>query len=165
MTTSTIVAIVAAVLVMGIGGLTTSVDDWYRDLRKARLNPPNWLFGPAWGIILSLAAWSGAWAWSAATDNTARAAVLGAFGFNIVAHLLWSPLFFQLRRPDWALIELPFLWLSVVIAIVVVAPLSAPAAWLLAPYLVWVSFAAYLNLMVVRLNPPFGAQTSPVRRT
>jgi benzodiazapine receptor len=67
--------------------------------------------------------------------------------------MLWSPLFFNLKRPDWALIEVPFLWLSIVALILGMAPFSALASWLLVPYLLWVSFAAFLNLTIVRLNP------------
>ncbi len=68
----------------------------------------------------------------------------------------WSPLFFTLRRPDWALAEIPLLWLSILALIVGLAPISTLAALLLAPYLVWVSVAAALNLEIVRLNGPFG---------
>jgi benzodiazapine receptor len=68
--------------------------------------------------------------------------------------MLWSPLFFNLRRPDWALIEIPFLWLSIVALIFGLAPLS-PACWLLAPYLLWVTFAAFLNLKIVQMNSSF----------
>jgi tryptophan-rich sensory protein len=73
-----------------------------------------------------------------------------------VLNILWSPLFFKLRRPDWALIEVPFLWLSILAPIVLLAPISRTASLLMAPYLVWVSFAAVLNLTIVQLNRPFG---------
>jgi translocator protein len=66
-------------------------------------------------------------------------------------------LFFNLRRPDWALIEIPFLWLSIVALIFGLAPLSPAAGWLLAPYLFWVTFAAFLNLTIVRMNRPFAS--------
>ncbi|HEY3846054.1 MAG TPA: TspO/MBR family protein [Acetobacteraceae bacterium] len=71
-------------------------------------------------------------------------------------NILWSPLFFKLRRPDWALIEVPFLWLSILAPIVLLAPISRTASLLMTPYLVWVSFAAVLNLTIVQLNRPFG---------
>jgi tryptophan-rich sensory protein len=70
--------------------------------------------------------------------------------------MLWSPLFFNLKRPDWALIEVPFLWLSIVALMFGVAPFSILASWLLLPYLLWVTFAAFLNLTIVRMNRPFG---------
>jgi translocator protein len=108
-----VVATGTVILVLAIGGWTTTVDAWYRDLRKPPWNPPNWVFGPAWTVILALAAWSGVSAWTNATDDPGRVLILALFGINIVLHMLWSPLFFALKRPDWALIEVPFLWLSI----------------------------------------------------
>ena len=75
---------------------------------------------------------------------------------NGIANLAWSPLFFKLRRPDWALWEVPLLWLSIVAMMVALAPISWVASLLLVPYLAWVSFATFLNLTIVRLNRPFG---------
>ena len=83
--------------------------------------------------------------------------VAALFLANGLLNIAWSPLFFTLKRPDWALIEVPFLWLSILAPIVLLAPLSGTASLLLAPYLLWVSFAAFLNLTIVRLNGPFGA--------
>jgi translocator protein len=148
----------AAIALAAGGGLLTDIGDWYRDLRKPKLQPPNWLFGPAWTIILGCWAYSAALAWVAAPDTVTQTKVVLVFGFNALLHFLWSPLFFKLRRPDWALIEIVPFWFSIVALILVVAPLSARAAWLLAPYLAWVSFAAWLNWQIVRLNRPFGAR-------
>jgi tryptophan-rich sensory protein len=156
MTIPIIVAAVITLLVLGVGGWMTTVGPWYHNLRKPWWNPPNWIFGPAWTVILGLAAWAGVLAWTAeGADHTRIAA---AFAVNIVFHMLWSPLFFNLRRPDWALIEVPFLWLSIVALMVCVAPYATLAVWLLVPYLLWVAFAAFLNLTIVRMNPPFGAR-------
>ncbi|MDO6416201.1 TspO/MBR family protein [Sphingomonas sp. BIUV-7] len=138
-----------------IGGLMTPIDEWYRDLRKPSWQPPNWAFGPAWTIILGLAAWSAVVAWSAASDNFARRTVILLFASNAVFHLLWSPLFFRLRRPDWALGEVVFLWASLVALVGGLWPISHLASLLIVPYLLWVSFAAYLNLSIVLLNSPF----------
>ena len=82
--------------------------------------------------------------------------ILALFLVNAILNVGWSLLFFRLQRPDWALIEVAFLWLSIVALIVAIAPLSRLAAWLLAPYLAWVAFAAVLNFAIVRLNGPFG---------
>jgi tryptophan-rich sensory protein len=81
--------------------------------------------------------------------------VVGLFALNGFLNVLWSTLFFSLRRPDWALIEVVFLWLSVLLPIVVFWRRARPASLYLVPYLAWVSFAAFLNLAVVRLNAPF----------
>jgi tryptophan-rich sensory protein len=159
--TLSIPAIVAAslcVLLLLVGGLTTNVGPWYRDLRKPPWNPPNWVFGPAWTLILGLAAWAGVLAWTHTRDVGVQGRIAALYGANMVFHLLWSPLFFNLRRPDWALLEVPFLWLSILGLIIGVTPLSPLGGLLLAPYLLWVSFAAVLNLTIVRLNPPFGAR-------
>ena len=146
-------------LFLGIGGgLLTEVGAWYHGLRKPRLNPPDWLFGPAWTIILALAAWSAATAWTAAPDAAARMRVLWLYGLNALFHFLWSPLFFKVKRPDWALGEVVFLWASLVAILVGVAPISPFAATLIVPYLLWVSFAAWLNREIVRLNAPFGGR-------
>lgn len=102
-----------------------------------------------------LAALSGVLAWNHAPGSSDRLLILLLFGFNIALHMLWSPLFFNLKRPDWALIEVPFLWLSILALMVGLARFSTLAPWLLSPYLLWVMFAAYLNLTIVRMNRPF----------
>jgi tryptophan-rich sensory protein len=164
MSAPSIVAIAVTLLVLGIGGAVTNVGPWYRDLRKPAWNPPNWLFGPAWAVILGLAGWAGVLAWGGARTGAEQARVLALYGLNIALHLAWSPIFFNLRRPDWSLIEVPFLWLSILALIVGLAPLSPLAGVLLAPYLAWVSFAAVLNLVIVRLNAPFSRER-PRRRS
>lgn len=157
MTAPSVTATLVTIIVLGVGGWMTTVGTWYENLRKPWWNPPNWIFGPAWTVILGLAAWSGVLAWTAASTGSGQLLILVLFGINIVLHMLWSPLFFNLKRPDWALIEVPFLWLSIVALMVGLAPFSSLAVWLLLPYLLWVSFAAFLNLTIVRMNRPFGS--------
>jgi tryptophan-rich sensory protein len=156
MLSTIITATVVTIAVLGVGGAMTSVGPWYQNLRKPTWNPPNWVFGPAWTIILGLAAWAGVDAWDNANDPDSQTLILALFGVNIVLHMLWSPLFFNLQRPDWALIEVPFLWLSILSLIIGLAPLSQISTWALLPYLLWVTFAAFLNLVIVRMNQPFG---------
>ena len=95
-------------------------------------------------------------AWEASANEAERIRVVALFGFNAVCHLLWSPLFFRLRRPDWAFVEVVFLWLSLVALIAGLWPISHMAALLLVPYFAWVSFAAWLNRWIARMNGPFG---------
>ena len=144
-----------AIALGAAGGLLTPIGPWYRNLRKPSLQPPDWLFGPAWTVILGLAAWSAVIAWNAAQGEAERTAVVILFVTNAVCHLLWSPLFFKWRRPDWALIELVFLWASLVALVVGLWPISQKASLLILPYLLWVSFASWLNWAIVRLNRPF----------
>ena len=150
-----IVAAVWAVLLGGLGGALTTIGAWYRDLTKPAWQPPDWLFGPAWTVILGLAAWAGVLCWHAASTAAQRADVLIVYAVNFVFHFAWSPIFFTFRRPDLALIEVVFLWASIVAMIIVAAALSTTAVLALLPYLLWVSFAAFLNRTIVGLNRPF----------
>ncbi len=152
-----LIAGAGAVALAVAGGLLTTIGPWYRNLKKPSLQPPDWLFGPAWTIILGLAAYSAGLAWQAAADPAERTKVVILFGVNALFHLLWSPLFFKIRRPDWSLIEVVFLWASLVALVIGLAPISRTASLLILPYLAWVSFASWLNWAIVRLNRPFGA--------
>jgi tryptophan-rich sensory protein len=145
----------AALLVAVIGGGLTDTGPWYQSLRKPWFQPPDWLFAPAWTLIYSLTAIAGVQSWRAAPPGAQRDWLLVAFAANGFLNVLWSLLFFGLRRPDWALVEVVFLFLSVA-SLIWLAGRHAPVArWLLAPYLLWVGFAGVLNLAVVRLNAPF----------
>jgi tryptophan-rich sensory protein len=149
----TLVATASAVMVLGAGGALTKLGPWYEKLQKPSWQPPGWLFGPAWTVIGGLTVWSAVIAWTPLRSRSERRRLILLFAANGVLNVLWSLLFFNRRRPDWALIEVVPLWLSVAALIGNTAPRTPRAAWLLAPYLAWVSFAAFLNLTIVRLNP------------
>lgn len=150
-----LIAAAAAIAVAGLGALMTDLGSWYQSLRQPPWKPPDWLFGPAWTLIFALAAAAGVTAWRDAPDRTSREWLLVLFALNGFLNVFWSLLFFRLHRPDWALVEVVFLWLSIVLLMVVVVRYSKVAATLLAPYLAWVTFAAVLNRAVVELNVPF----------
>ncbi len=148
-------AALGALCVAILGGLATDLGEWYRALAKPAWNPPDWLFGPAWTLIYALTALAGVEAWQVAAPAQRR--MLGIlFAINGALNVLWSLLFFRLRRPDWALVEVALLWLSIVSLIVYCGPLRRRTIGLLLPYLLWVSFAAALNASIVDLNGPFG---------
>lgn len=148
-----IVAISIAIFLGIAGGFLTEIGPWYRGLRKPRLNPPDWLFGPAWTIILGLAAWSAVVSWDAASSPEEQFRVVVLFGANAVLHFLWSPIFFRLKRPDLALVEMALLWASLVALVIGLFSISRLASVLVSPYLLWVTFAMWLNWQIVRLNP------------
>lgn len=150
-----VAAFTTAALVAGVGGAATRIGPWYRSLRKPSWQPPDWLFGPVWTVVFACAAVSGALAWTYVPAGD-RLLVLLAYLLNGVLNVAWSVLFFTLRRPDWAFVEVFALLGSVAGLIVLVRPASAAAAWFLVPYLVWVSFASVLNRAVVVRNRPFG---------
>ncbi len=148
-------AALAATIIALLGALATDLGPWYFSLRMPAWKPPDWLFGPAWTLIFALSAYAAVLAWVRVTSGAGRAWVLLLFGVNAILQVSWSMLFFSLHRPDWALLEVIFLWISILLLIIGLAPISRRASVFLAPYLVWVTFAAILNLAVVRLNAPF----------
>lgn len=148
-------AAAAALLVGFIGGTLTDIGPWYQALKKPSWQPPDWLFGPAWTTIFALAVASAVSAWRNAATREQRVLIVVLFVINGCFNVLWSTLFFALKRPDWALMEVGLLWLAILVPIVAFWRMSRPASLLLLPYLAWVSFAAYLNWTVVRLNAPF----------
>jgi translocator protein len=139
-----------------LGMITTDLGPWYVDLHKPAWQPPDALFGPVWTLIFALAALSFILYWHRLAARNDRLEVIAAFLINGFLNILWSLLFFRFKRPDWALYEVGFLWISIVVMIALVKRSSTSAAALLLPYLVWVSFAAVLNLEIVQLNMPFG---------
>jgi translocator protein len=154
-TSEIVVAVLWGVIVAGAGAFLTELSPWYYTLRRPSWQPPDWLFGPAWTVILGLASLSLFLALRYSQDRGDRVLILGLFVLNGVLNVLWSPLFFKLRRPDWALTEVSLLWLSILLPVVLLWPVSWIGSLLLLPYLAWVSFAAILNLTIVRLNRPF----------
>ncbi len=151
-----VVAALAAIAVATLGGALTDIGPWYQGLEKPFWQPPDWVFGPAWTTIFVLAVVSAVSIWRATSDKMQRAWIIGLFAANGVLNVLWSALFFALKRPDWAFAEVGFLWLAIALPMVVFWRLSKTASLCLLPYLMWVSFAAALNFTVAHLNAPFG---------
>lgn len=139
--------------VAGVGGWFTSLGmpEWYASLHKPSWNPPSWLFGPVWTtlyIAMAVAAWL---VWKGAGFDGAAAAMT-LWGVQLALNLAWSGLFFALRLPGWALVEILALWLAILATTILFFRHSAWAGGLMVPYLLWVSFASVLNGAIVRLN-------------
>jgi len=154
------VAALCAAITIALGAALTQLGPWYAQLQKPPWKPPDFLFGPAWITIFTLCAVCASKAWSDIAERGARLRTAAWFMANLLLNTLWSTLFFALHRPDWALAEVGLLWLSILALMAMLARHlprgSRRAAWLLAPYLAWVSFASMVNLAIVRMNPPFG---------
>jgi benzodiazapine receptor len=143
-----LVAILAATgLVAGLGALTSGgeADPWYAALNKAPGNPPGFVFGIVWPLLYALMAVGAFLAWRAG-------ARLGLFFLQLAVNFGWSYLFFEFHQPLIALIDIAILWVLVFLMIRQFHRHSRLAAWLQAPYLAWLSFAAYLNAWVVFAN-------------
>jgi translocator protein len=145
------------VLCLGAGGLggyatSSSVTSWFPTLVKPAWNPPGWLFGPVWTtlyIMMAVAMWL-VWKTDPTWTRIKPAAIL--FGSQLLLNVAWSFLFFGARSPGLALIDIIALWLAIVATIYAFYQHSKWAAWLLIPYLAWVSFASVLNFTIWRLN-------------
>ncbi len=146
-----LIATLLAIVVGGLGGAATDIGPWYFSLVKPSWQPPDWLFGPVWTTIYVLSAIAGVRAWRRG-DPTERRFFAGALALNLVLNVLWSVIFFTLKRPDLALLEVVPLWLSIALLMLLVRRYSPLSSALLLPYLLWVGFAAYLNWTIVRLN-------------
>jgi tryptophan-rich sensory protein len=151
-----LIAAGAAILVAGLGGLMTDIGSWYENLRKPDWQPPGWLFGPAWTLIFTLTAIAGVMSWIDARSRADQRLIITLAAANGALNVLWSILFFRLHRPDWSVIEVVALWLSVLAMLIGFGKSARVSGWLILPYLVWVSFAGFLNWEIVHLNAPFG---------
>jgi tryptophan-rich sensory protein len=128
-----------------------ALSEWYPGLQKPFFNPPNWLFGPVWSVLYLAMAVAGWLVWREEGLSGATTA-LTVFGAQLVLNTLWSGLFFGLRSPGLALVEIVILWVAILATILLFRPVSRVAALLLVPYLAWVSFATVLNFEIWRLN-------------
>jgi len=127
--------------------------EWYASLKKPTWNPPGWVFGPVWTALytmMALAAWL---VWKRG-GFAAQRRPLALFLVQLGLNAAWTPLFFGLHRPGLAFAEIVLLWLAIAATLATFWRVSRAAAWLLAPYLAWVSFAAALNLALWQLNHP-----------
>jgi len=130
----------------------SSVGDWYVLLEKPLLNPPSWVFGPVWTTLYALMGIAAFLVWKAGGKPKARRAAFTAFGVQLALNSIWSALFFGAKNPGLAFAEIILLWAAILWTMTAFNRLSRAASALLAPYLAWVSFAAYLNFMLWILN-------------
>lgn len=136
-----------------LGSILTApqIGGWYAQLIKPPWNPPAWLFGPVWTCLFALMAVSAWLVWLKSGDHDVRVA-LSAFAVQLVFNVAWSALFFAAHSPRAALVEIGVLIIAIAATILAFARVDLVAATLLLPYVLWVSFAAYLNYTIVRLN-------------
>lgn len=149
---------VSALAALGIGfidGLLTRPGSWSAALIKPQWQPPAWVFGAVWTIVICFVALAAAVAWKELANGEDRKWLLCLLSINAAFNIVWSPLFYMLRRPDLAAVDIALLWISIGACIVFLVPRAPNAALLFAPYLVWITIAAALNVEIVRLNAPF----------
>ena len=173
--------LIISILICEFAGVSGSIftapaiQSWYYFLNKPSFSPPNWLFAPVWAFLfllmgislylvwskdftanvssndaqkkswnpISAKLWSGTW-------REENAALI--FIFQLVLNILWSVIFFGLKSPGFAFVEILMLWITIIYTIVNFYRISKTSAYLLIPYIVWVSFAAFLNFSIWQIN-------------
>jgi len=138
-------------------GLVFRPGKWYQQLEKPSWRPPDRLFGPVWLVLYISIAISGWLVWLEPPSEGATLALI-VYAVHLVLNGLWSAVFFGMRRPDWAFVEVVCLWLSILATIVAFIRVNEIAAYVLFPYACWVSFAVMLNFRIWRLNSVHGSR-------
>lgn len=149
---SAFLVFLAASAAVASSGIVFRPGRWYASLNHPSWRPPDVLFGPVWLVLYIMIATSGWLVWREAGLAGAAFPLL-VFALQLALNAAWSWLAFERRRLDLASLDMAALWLAIVATIAVFQPISATAAWLLVPYLAWVSFALALNVKLWRLNP------------
>lgn len=146
-----LISLILCFFVAYAGSVVTlpAITTWYTTLHKPFFNPPNYVFGPVWSLLYLMIALALAKVWSM-KKKTTRA--LQVFALQLGLNLLWSFVFFGMHLLLGGLMVIIFLWIVIYKTVIAFLPLSKPAAYLLIPYLLWVSYAAILNLAIVVLN-------------
>lgn len=138
--------------IVGLVFTVSAIPNWYAGLVKPSLNPPAWIFGPVWTVLYALMGIAAYLVWKNGWQRKDVRTALGVFGAQLLLNAIWSIIFFGFKGPGWALVDIVLLWLAIIWTISIFYKISRPAAYLLLPYLFWVSFASYLNYAIWVLN-------------
>lgn len=148
------ISIAVPLLVGAIAGFFTSsgVNTWYAIANKPSFNPPNWLFAPVWTALYIMMGIALYLVWKSETEKAVKQTAIILFGVQLLLNFFWSFIFFYAQQPGWAFIEILIMWLFILLTILWFRKISPVAAWLLVPYICWVSFASVLNFYIWKLN-------------
>ncbi len=148
------ISILIPLLVGAVAGLFTSsgVNGWYALANKPWFNPPNWIFAPVWTLLYIMMGIAFFLIWKSTADKNVKQTAMILFSIQLVINFFWSFIFFKLQQPGWAFAEILLMWVMILLTIIWFGKISAAAAWLLVPYICWVSFASVLNYSIWKLN-------------
>jgi len=149
------ISILIPLLVGGISGYFTAsgVEGWYAAANKPWFNPPNWIFAPVWTVLYVMMGIAFFLIWKTETISLpVKQTAIILFAVQLTLNFFWSLLFFKLQQPGWAFAEIIMMWLAILFTILWFGKISSTAAWLLVPYICWVSFASVLNYAIWKLN-------------
>lgn len=150
-----VIKLVISIIICQAAGLLGSVFNiksipgWYSKLKKPSFNPPNWIFGPVWTFLYLLMGIS-LYLILVSQKDTPLAIII--FSIQLFLNIAWSAIFFGMKKPFFAFLEIILLWISILASIIIFYEISDISSYLLIPYLLWVSFASLLNFSIWKLN-------------
>ncbi|HUQ97638.1 MAG TPA: TspO/MBR family protein [Chitinophagaceae bacterium] len=149
-----LISVLIPVFVGLLSGFFTAsgVKGWFQTITKPGWNPPNWVFAPVWTTLYILMGIALYLIWQRQTNATQKKQAIIFWIVQLILNAAWSFLFFQQHAIGLALIEIILLWIAIFITILLFARINKTAAWLLVPYISWVSFASLLTYAIWRLN-------------
>lgn len=149
-----VISILVPVMVGVLSGYFTEsgVKGWYALANKPWFNPPNWIFAPVWTTLYVLMGIALFLVWKSQAEKSIKETAIILFGVQLALNFLWSIIFFKLQQPGWAFAEIILMWVMILLTILWFGKISPTAAWLLVPYISWVSFASILNYGIWKLN-------------
>ncbi|QDW19871.1 TspO/MBR family protein [Flavobacterium sp. KBS0721] len=153
--TKIVVALIICLMVGYSASIVTrpSVETWYPTIIKPSFNPPNWIFMPVWTLLYILMAVAAGLVWDKIKEQNQEVKVaLGFFLIQLTLNAIWSYIFFGLKNPMLALIEIALLWLMIYETYLKFIKINKTAGYLLIPYMAWVAFAGILNASIWWLN-------------
>ena len=141
-------------IIGGISGSFTSasINTWYVTLNKPWFNPPNWIFAPVWTLLYLMMGIAFYIIWKSEAVNAVKQTAVILFSAQLLVNFLWSLIFFYLKHPGLAMLDIILMWILIVATIFSFGKISSTAAWLMLPYICWVSFAMILNFYLWKLN-------------
>ena len=149
-----IISILIPVAVGAVSGFFTSseIPGWYQTINKPTWNPPSWLFGPVWTTLYVMMGVALFLIWKSDASQSVKKTAIILFATQLVLNFFWSFIFFNQHQIGWAVVEIITMWIFILLTIFAFAPINKIAAWLLVPYISWVSFATILNYTIWQLN-------------
>ena len=149
-----IIAIAIPLMVGATSGFFTisGVESWYQTIQKPSWNPPNWIFGPVWTTLYVMMGIALFLVWKEDTSEELKKIAIALFAVQLTLNFFWSFIFFNQQQPGWALVEIIAMWFFILLTIFAFAQVNKTVAWLLVPYISWVSFASILNYTIWQLN-------------
>jgi tryptophan-rich sensory protein len=149
-----VVSIIACLAAGAIGSIFTweAIPTWYATLEKPAFNPPNWLFAPVWTLLYLLMGIAAFLVWRRGLENRQVRIALIVFLVQLVLNALWSVVFFGLESPLYGVVVIAVLWVAILFTVLKFYRISLAASVLMWPYLLWVTFAAVLNVSIWLLN-------------